>query len=124
MLLIILTLKWCWQCLDLNIDLENEKFKELKSAVQNLIQNSFDDLFKEKSFINFGIDKWMYTLNLIVNVNNVVNAYNAVHDWITHDRENREKYSYDLMSIVKENSEATHKNIIWKKRIEIQFNEK
>ena len=99
------------ECLDLN--LEDERLQVIKVKARQILAQESSNILSGNSYVQYDITKWIAALQLLVNQQTVVLAYEAVHKWIDMDVDNRAQYSYTLISLVRQNSNLTavHMNL-------------
>ncbi len=64
------------------------------------LQKFSKDVWKSELYRTLSFEQWEKVLMLMVHCDNRLEAYDAIHSWVSFDVENRGKYSLELSSIV------------------------
>ncbi len=86
------------QCMQL--PLENVAYKELRDKVQSMSVQHARTIFEGESYLMLSLDHLTTVLNVMVNRNNQMDAFEAVYRWIKYDEDNRKQYSLQLSQII------------------------
>ncbi len=89
------------QCLHLDLD-SDAQLKEVKKRLEVHLQKSSVKILEGNSYLTLDFLQWRNALQMMVNRENRLLAYDAIQSWIMFDAENRSAHSLVLSNMVKD----------------------